>query len=178
MTQRSTSVPNTLERGPAGLYGAQYIYDAAAGDGLEAQCLLECADPSESLWFVSGSGSNVTFTLRWGTFAGREIRGVLSPFRATLSGIVQVVARRIDADSAAHAEASLTVAAGGADDVVRSLVAALGPCPPTTSLVVALLGATVTVNGTPIVLAPTDVLRVAGPVALTSGGPVLLEHTL
>ncbi len=131
-----------------------------------------------TLWAVTVSGQNMLLEVRWGTAAGQRLNDVVLPFFAALPGRVQITARLRDTGAPGSASPTLLATQGPVASVARTVATAAGPLGPYASRVTALAAATVTVLGTPVVVATGDELAVVADSELTAGGPILVEHSL
>lgn len=163
---------------PAAPVAQQFESVLAAGNASRQTIVEQVASPRH-LWAVSVSGSNMLLTVSWGTAAGQRLDDVVLPFVAAVPGRIQITARLRDTSLPGIAAPSIVEGIAPVQSVVRTLVtapgAALGPY---AARVTALAGATVTVLGTAVVLAPGEQLGVAADSSLTAGGPILVEHAL
>ena len=165
----SSALPHVV---PGLRYGFQTKATWAAGDVDEKQ-LLDTL-PNEFLWRVTVKGSNLLLRVVGGSSSAQNTAGLLLPLEFGIAGQCSVSAVPLDSQQPAVAWVTCTVATAVVT-VARRVVTALGALDTDSARATALAAATVTVEGTAVVLAPGDALPLAGRCALTAGGPILVE---
>lgn len=155
--------------------GIQTGFDFAAGSTV-VRTITE--QSQNTTWQLLVSGENVQVGINWGVERGLQLRRLRTPVVATLAGHVQAFVQLADLGLPGNASVTMWPVGGNAAPRLIELVSAVGPLQSFASAVTALTGATISVGGTAVVLAAGQRIDVCNPVALTVGGPILVEHAI
>lgn len=141
--------------------------------------ILADATRTLSHFALTGTGTNVLFSLTWGTDSTRTINNLIPPFAAALPGTIQFKARPADTSLPAQADATATRTWGHCcRPIVRGLASTTETIIAPAYQLTALSPATVSPPNLPnVVLAAGDVFPVVAPVTVVAG-TVVVDYSI